>query len=121
MPFGKSDGDGEYKETTVENTRSLMHIFGKGEKAIWVQDFDEDSLVELPEEVKTLIQSILDLLEAGETDNPSVFSLTGERKERKDDDENKDEDDDNKDDDKGSKSDDDDDSEDDDSRGDDTL
>jgi hypothetical protein len=118
MPFGKSDGDGEYKETTVENTRSLMHIFGKGEKAIWVQDFDEDSLVELPEEVKTLIQSILDLLEAGETDNPSVFSLTGERKERKDDDENKDEDDDdNKDDDKGSKSDDDDDSEDDDSRG----
>lgn len=122
MPFGKSDGDGEYKETTVENTRSLMHIFGKGEKAIWVQDFDEDSLVELPEEVKKLIQSILDLLEAGETDNPSVFSLTGERKERKDDDENKDEDDDNnKNDDKGSKSDDDDDSEDDDSRGDDTL
>lgn len=117
MPFGKADGDGEYKETTVENTRSLMHIFGKGEKAIWVQDFDEDSLVELPEEVKTLIQSILDLLEAGETDNPSVFSLTGERKERKDDDENKDKDDDNKDDDKGSKSDDDDDSEDDDSRG----
>ena len=122
MPFGKAEGDGEYKETTVENTRSLMHIFGKGEKAIWVQDFDEDSLVELPEEVKKLIQSILDLLEAGETDNPSVFSLTGERKERKDDDENKDEDDDNnKDDDKGSKSDDDDDSEDDDSRGDDTL
>ena len=121
MPFGKAEGDGEYKETTVENTRSLMHIFGKGEKAIWVQDFDEDSLVELPEEVKKLIQSILDLLEAGETDNPSVFSLTGERKERKDD-ENKDEDDDNnKDDDKGSKSDDDDDSEDDDSRGDDTL
>ena len=115
MPFGKADGDGEYKETTVENTRSLMHIFGKGEKAIWVQDFDEDSLVELPEEVKKLIQSILDLLEAGETDNPSVFSLTGERKERKDDDENKDEDNDNNDND--SNSNDDDDSEDDDSRG----
>ena len=116
MPFGKADGDGEYKETTVENTRSLMHIFGKGEKAIWVQDFDEDSLVKLPEEVKKLIQSILDLLEAGETDNPSVFSLTGERKERKDDEGN--ENDDNKDDDKGSKPDDgDDDSEDDDSRG----
>ena len=89
MPFGKAEGDGEYKETTVENTRSVMHIFGKGEKAIWVQDFDEDSLVQLPEEVKTLIQSILDLLEAGETDNPAVFSLTGERKERKDDDKNK--------------------------------
>jgi hypothetical protein len=122
MPFGKAEGDGEYKETTVENTRSLMHIFGKGEKAIWVQDFDEDSLVELPEEVKKLIQSILDLLEAGETDNPSVFSLTGERKERKDDEkDDKDKDENDEDDDKGSKSDDDDDSEDDDSRGDDTL
>lgn len=119
MPFGKAEGDGEYKETTVENTRSLMHIFGKGEKAIWVQDFDEDSLVELPEEVKKLIQSILDLLEAGETDNPSVFSLTGERKERKDDEEDKDkdeEDEDNKNNPKNT-SDDDDDSEDDDSRG----
>lgn len=114
MPFGKTEGDGEYKETTVENTRSLMHIFGKGEKAIWVQDFDDDSLVELPEEVKKLIQSILDLLEAGETDNPSVFSLTGERKERKDDEGNED---DNKDNNNDSKSDDDDDSEDDDSRG----
>lgn len=95
MPFGKAEKDGEYKEVSVENTRSLMHIFGKGEKAIWVQDFDEDSLVELPEEVKKLIESILDLLEAGKTDNPSVFSLTGERKERdenKDEDENKDKD-----------------------------
>ena len=92
MPFGKAEKDGEYKEVTVENTRSLMHIFGKGEKAIWVQDFDEDSLVELPEEVKKLIESILDMLEAGKTDNPSVFSLTGERKERKDKDEDKDED-----------------------------
>ena len=115
MPFGKTDGADGYKEVTVENTRSLMHIFGKGEQAIWVQDFAEDSLVELPEEVKKLIQSILDLLEAGETDNPSVFSLTGERKERKDDDENKDEDEDNKNNPKNTS--DDDDSEDDDSRG----
>ena len=119
MPFGKAEGDGEYKETTVENTRSLMHIFGKGEKAIWVQDFDEDSLVELPEEVKKLIQSILDILEAGETDNPAVFSLTGERKERKDDKGNEDkndEDEDNKNNPKNTSDDEDD--EDDDSRGD---
>ena len=29
MPFGKTDGAEGYKEVTVENTRSLMHIFGK--------------------------------------------------------------------------------------------
>lgn len=118
MPFGKTDGAEGYKEVTVENTRSLMHIFGKGEQAIWVQDFAEDSLVELPEEVKKLIESILDLLEADTTNNPAIFSLTGERKERKDDEDNKDKDE-NDDDDSKSKSDDDDDSEDDDSRGDD--
>lgn len=119
MPFGKSEGDGEYKETTVENTRSIMHIFGKGEQAIWVQDFAEDSLIELPEEVKKLIESVLDLLEAGETDNPAIFSLTGERKERKDDEEDKDKDeenDDNKNNPKNTS--DDEDTEDDDSRGD---
>lgn len=89
MPFGKEDGEDKYKEITLENTRSLIHIFGKGEMAIWVQDYAKDSLVELPKEVKKLIDSILDLLEASETDDPSVYSLTGERKERKDDEEEK--------------------------------
>ena len=122
MPFGKTDGADGYKEITVENTRSLMHIFGKGEQAIWVQDFAEDSLIELPEEVKKLIESILDLLEADKTNDPAIFSLTGERKERKDDDEDDKDKDEDKDDDSKSKSDDeDDDSEDDNSRGDDTL
>ena len=119
MPFGKAEGDGEYKEISVENTRSLMHIFGKGEKAIWVQDFAEDSLVKLPEEVEKLIKSILELLEADETDDPSVYSLTGERKERKDKDEDK-EDKEDKDEDKEDntdKSSDDNDDEDDNSRG----
>ena len=126
MPFGKAEGEGEYKETTVENTRSIMHIFGKGEMAIWVQDFDEDSLVKLPDEVETLIKNILELLEADETDNKAVYSLTGERKERKDKDKDEDEDKDkDKDKDKDAdkedskdKSGDDDDDEDDDSRGD---
>ena len=107
------------KET--ENVRSLMHIFGKGDKAIWVQDFAEDSLVQLPEEMETLIKSILDLLEAGETDDPAVFSFTGEEKPRKDKDEDDNDDNDNDEgDDKDKNKDkggDDDDSEDDDSRG----
>ena len=120
MPFGKSEGDGEYKETSVENTRSVMHIFGKGEKAIWVQDFAEDSLVQLPDEVKKLIESVLDLLEADKTDDPAVFSLTGERKERDNDDE-KDQDKDKEDEkDSSDKDNQDDDSESDDDRGDDS-
>ena len=101
MPFGKAEKDGEYKEITIENTRSIMHIFGKGDQAIWVQDYDKEALVQLPDDVKKLIDSILDLLEADKTDNPAVFKLTGERKERDTDDkdEDKDKDEENKDDD----------------------
>lgn len=124
MPFGKGDKDGEYKEITIENTRSIMHIFGKGDQAIWVQDYDKDALVQLPDDVKKLIDNILDLLEADKTDNPAVFKLTGERKERDTDEDNQNKDKDEKknddslgDDDKKDKKEDSDD-EDDDSRGD---
>lgn len=109
-----------------EIVRSIMHIFGKGDKAIWVQDFDKESLVKLPDDVKKLIESILELLDADETDDPAVFKLTGERKERKDKkDDKKEEDDDKKDDKKeedkkDDKKEDDDDSESDDDRGDDS-
>ena len=92
MPFGKTEKDGEYKEITIENTRSIMHIFGKGDQAIWVQDYDKDALVQLPDDVKKLIDNILDLLEADKTDNPAVFKLTGERKERDTDKDNQDKD-----------------------------
>lgn len=98
MPFGKAEKDGEYKEITIENTRSIMHIFGKGDQAIWVQDYDKDALVQLPDDVKKLIDNILDLLEADKTDNPAVFKLTGERKERDDNDDKKEDDEDKKDD-----------------------
>lgn len=92
MPFGKAEGEDKYKEITIENTRSIMHIFGKGDQAIWVQDFDKESIVQLPDEVKKLIENILDLLEADKTDNPAIYKLTGERKEREDKDEDKDKD-----------------------------
>ena len=114
LPGGKS----------TENTRSILHIFGKGDEGIWVQDFAEDSIVTLPDEVKKLIESVLDLLEAKETDDPAIFKLDGERKERKDNEDDKDEDDKddkNKEEKKDKKTDDnDDDGEDDSSRGDDT-
>jgi len=109
---------------STESVRSVMHIFGKGDKAIWVQDYDKESIVQLPDEVKKLIDNILEMIDAEKTDDPAIFKLTGERKERedkkdKDKDEN-DENDDNKDDDTKEKKSGDDDDEDDDSRGDDT-
>jgi len=106
LPGGKS----------TEITRSIMHIFGQGDQGIWVQDFAEDSIVELPEEVKKLIESVLDMLQAKETDDPSIFKLDGERKERKED-EDTEGDDKNDDNDSKSNDNDDDDSEDDNSRG----
>lgn len=109
---------------STESVRSIMHIFGKGDKAIWVQDFEKESIIQLPEEVKKLIESILDMLEADKTDNPAIFKLTGERKEReekkKDEDEDKDKDEDNKEEDSKNKKSDDEDDESDDSRGDDS-
>ena len=109
---------------STESVRSIMHIFGKGDKAIWVQDYDKESIVKLPDEVKKLIDNILEMIDAEKTDDPAIFKLTGERKERedkkdKDKDEN-DENNDNKDDDAKEKKSEDDDDEDDNSRGDDT-
>lgn len=77
---------------TIENVRSLMHIFGSGDDAIWVQDWDKESIVKLPKDVDTLLHNILDIFGAEETDDPAVFKITGERKPRKHedkDDENK--------------------------------
>ena len=109
---------------STESVRSIMHIFGKGDKAIWVQDYAKESIVQLPDEVKKLIDNILEMIDAEKTDDPAIFKLTGERKERedkkdKDKDEN-DENNDNKDDDAKEKKSEDDDDEDDNSRGDDT-
>lgn len=99
MPFGKDENSDEFKDITIENTRSIMHIFGQGEKAIWVQDFDKKSIVQLPEEVEKLIESILELLEAEKTDNPAIYSLSydgssDKNKEDKEDKEDKDDDED---------------------------
>jgi hypothetical protein len=72
---------------TAENVRSIMNIYNDSKDGIWVQDFDKDSLVQLPEEVDTLIHTVLDFLGASETDDPCVFSLVeGEKKEKKEED-----------------------------------
>ena len=73
--FNKTLPGGE----TTENVRSIMHIFGKGDEGIWVQDFAKDSIVQLPDEVKKLIESVLDMLEAKET-NLAPFGANIKRK-----------------------------------------
>ena len=65
LPNGKS----------TENVRSIMHIFGTGENAIWVQDYAKDSIVELPKEIKQLIENVLKILGAKSTKDPAIFNL----------------------------------------------
>ena len=76
---------------TSENVRSIMNIFDMTKEGIWVQDFDEEGMVTLPEEVDKLIHTVLDFLGASETDNPCVWSLEGsEPGKKKEEDEDKD-------------------------------
>ena len=76
---------------TSENVRSIMNIFNDSKEGVWVQDFDKDSLVKLPDEVDTLIHTILDFLGANETNDPCIFSLVeGDKKEKDEDDDKKD-------------------------------
>lgn len=75
---------------TAEVTRSLINIYGNDKDGIWVGDFDEKSMFRLPDEVKKLIENILELLGAEKTKDECVYSL-GE-KDNKDKDEKKEED-----------------------------
>jgi len=78
---------------TSENVRSILNIYDMTGEGIWVQDFDKDSMVTLPDEVDKLIHTVLDFLGAEETDNPAVWSLEdsepGKKKDQEDEDKNK--------------------------------
>ena len=80
---------------TVEMTRSLINIYGTDKDGVWVGDFDDKTMFKLPDEVKKLIENILELLGAEKTKDPCVYNLSGEKsdddKDDKKDDENKDE------------------------------
>ena len=107
---------------TSENVRSIMNIYDMTGEGIWVQDFDKDSMVTLPDEVDKLIHSVLDFLGAEETENPAIWSLEGsepgKKKEEKDKEDNEEDHKSGGKDLKDNKVSDDDDDEDDDSRGD---
>jgi hypothetical protein len=77
------------KGKTAEMTRSLINIFNT-EDGVWVGDFDEDSYFKLPDEVKKLIESILEFLGAEKTDDPCVWELKEKDNSDKGDEENKD-------------------------------
>ena len=90
-PHGKSS----------EITHSLMNIFGTGDEAVWVGDFDKKTNFQLPDEVKKLIESILDLLGAEKTSDSCIFKIAKDEKSKDDDkkdDKSKDADNDNEDD-----------------------
>lgn len=78
-PHGKS----------TEVTHSLMNIFGTGDSAIWVGDFDKKANFQLPDEVKKLVESILELLGAEKTSDPCVYKIKDDEN-KKDDDKDKD-------------------------------
>lgn len=69
---------------TAEVTRSLINIYGNEKDGIWVGDFDEKSYFQLPDEVKKLIENILELLGAEKTNDKCVYSL-GEKSDKKED------------------------------------
>ena len=70
---------------TAEVTRSLINIYGNTKDGVWVGDFDEKTYFQLPDEVKKLIQNILELLGAEKTDDECVYSLDAKKEDKKDD------------------------------------
>ena len=75
---------------TAEVTRSLINIYGNSKDGVWVGDFDEKSYFQLPDEVKKLIENILELLGAEKTNDKCVYSLDANKKDDKKDDTKKD-------------------------------
>ena len=76
-----------------ESVRSLLNIFDDSEEGVWVQDFVKDSMFQLPDEVKKLIESVLEFLGAEKTNDPAIWSLKkSEKKDEKKDDDKKEED-----------------------------
>lgn len=80
------------KGVSAEITKTLINIFDNSKEGIWIGDFDEDSMFKLPDEVKKLIESILEFLGAEKTNDPCVWSLEGKDDDssKKDEEESKD-------------------------------
>ena len=64
------------KKETTELVKSLINIYGK-EGELFVADFDKDSMVNLPSEVNTLINNIIEFFDAEKTSDDAVFKIKG--------------------------------------------
>lgn len=82
------------KNQTAEMTRSLINIYDDTKDGIFIADFDKDTMFNLPDEVRKLIENIIDFLGAEKTNDPCVYSLTelDDAEKPKDEDKDKDED-----------------------------
>lgn len=64
------------KKESMEIVKTLMKIYGK-EGEIFVPDFDENSMFNLPTEVNTLINNIIEMFNAEKTSDKAVFKIKG--------------------------------------------
>ena len=67
---------------SAEITHSLLNIFGTGDEAVWVGDFDKNAKFQLPDEVKKLIESILELLDAEKTSDSCIYKIADKKEEK---------------------------------------
>lgn len=68
---------------TAEITHSLMNIFGDGDEAVWVGDFDKKTIYQLPNETKKLIESILELIGAEKTSDSCIYKIPNKEEDKK--------------------------------------
>ncbi len=76
------------KKETTELTKSLMYFYNDGD--IFMPDLDEKSMFNLPSEVNTLINNILDMFDAEKTNDKAIYKVKDFKKDDKKED-NKDE------------------------------
>ena len=69
----------------INSISIFINIYGNSKDGVWVGDFDEKSYFQLPDEVKKLIENILELLGAEKTDDECVYSLDAKKEDKKDD------------------------------------
>ena len=86
--YTRSSGKGQ----TIEIIKSLINIYDDGENGVWVADYADDAMVELPDEVKAVVDKVLEFIGAVEASKSGNFTIGGEpvSKDEKSDDENSD-------------------------------
>lgn len=62
-------------DKSTECVKSIINIFDTDENNVWVGDRDPDGYFKLPTETSILVDSILKLLGAVETDDPCIYTI----------------------------------------------